>query len=576
MWAAYWYRDVLATRGCCVGAAITRTVGFCQFGRPRGLQARGSGSRARGLGAGPVQEIAGEVGFDAKGSVWMDGVIDSAEYRMVSRRVLRGQAGEIKQADRTGVAGWTGRGSGLGFALVLGLFATAGTSVLGQLPPTPKQHDRSARAQPKLFVANRILDLGKVIEGDKVIVRWILENQGDADLVIEETHAACGCTVIDLPEDQRVIAPGSLIELAAQFDSSKRRGSQRKHITVKSNDPTEESLRLEFTAEVQGLLDVKPSQSVNVRMLQRGQTADRYLELTPSPGRGGLEILGVGLPENAPMTAEVQPFQDGSKTGQRVYFTVSEAAPLGRVNMAVVVHVNVDGFERTHTTAVRGEVVADLLWQPALVDLTRMKTSRGRHLTPVVVRASAKTPFEVLSASAGPLLDVAFKPVGRSAPYSRYEFTMTVRDDAPSGPFATTLNVYTSSLDQPVLFIPVFGHVAPRVLVEPALVVLRQDGTLIGTRRRVKLQASPQAHLKLTKAECELDSIRVGMDYEASSPYKHLRFLEVALVEDLPPGTHETTVVVTTSIVGAETIEIPVRIDVPDEKIEDCRLQIED
>jgi len=505
----------------------------------------------------------------------MDRVIASAEYRAVCRSVRRGRSGETmcgqpgqtKQADRWDLAGWTVRGSALG--LLLGLFATVGNPVLGQLPPTPKQHDRSAREQPKLFVANRIQDLGQVIEGDKVIVRWILENQGDADLVIAETRAGCGCTVIDLPENQRVIAPGSLLELSAQFDSTKRRGSQRKHITVKSNDPAEESLRLEFTAEVQGLFDAKPSQSVNVRMLQRGQTADRFLELTPSAGRDGLEILGVDLPENAPLTAEIKPFQDGSKTGQRIYFTVSEAAPLGRLNTEVLVHVNVDGFERAHSATVRGEIVADLLWQPSLVDLTRKKTSRGRRLTPVVVRASAKTPFDVLSASAGPLLDVTFKPIGAAAPYSRYEFTMTVRDDAPSGPFATTLNVYTSSLDQPVLFIPVFGRVAPLVLVEPALVVLRQDGTPVGTRRRVKLQASPQVKLKLTKADCGLDAVRVGLDYEASASYKHLRFLEIALVKDLPPGIHETTVVVTTSIVGAETIEIPVRIEVPGAKDED-------
>ncbi len=491
----------------------------------------------------------------------MDSVSGWVECGSVGPCVLRGQSEELNRRDRSGTVRMIGRR----FATwpVLGLFAMVGTSAMGQLPPTPKQHDRSVRDQPKLFVANRIQDLGKVIEGDKVIVRWILENQGDADLVIKETRAGCGCTVIDLPDDQRVIPPGSLLELSAQFDSTKRRGSQRKHITVESNDPAEDRLRLEFTAEVQSLYDATPSQSLNVRMLQRGQTADRFMQFSPSPGRSGLEILGVELPEYAPLGFEVKPFRDGSKTGQRVYFTVLETASLGRLNVEVSVRVNVDGFERTHSATVRGEIVADLIWQPSLVNLTRKKTARGRRLTPVIVRAPAKTPFDVLGASAGPLLGVTYKSIGASNSRDRYEFTMTVRDDAPSGPFAATLNVETSSLDQPLLSIPVFGHVAPLISVEPALVVLRQDGTPVGTRRRLKLQAATQATLKLTKADCALDAVRVGMDYEASSRYKHLRFLEIALVQDLPPGIHETVVVVTTSIAGAETIEVPVRIEVP-------------
>ena len=70
-----------------------------------------------------------------------------------------------------------------------------------QLPPRPADVDRDADPQPQLYVAQRSLDLGEVLEGDKVTITWQLENRGSADLVIDRTAASCGCTVVQLADD---------------------------------------------------------------------------------------------------------------------------------------------------------------------------------------------------------------------------------------------------------------------------------------------------------------------------------------------------------------------------------------
>ena len=72
--------------------------------------------------------------------------------------------------------------------------------VVGQLPPVPTAGDRG-KAAPELVVTQRKIELGTVLEGDKVKLSWLLENRGTADLVIEKVKPACGCTAVDLSDE---------------------------------------------------------------------------------------------------------------------------------------------------------------------------------------------------------------------------------------------------------------------------------------------------------------------------------------------------------------------------------------
>ena len=59
------------------------------------------------------------------------------------------------------------------------------------------------------------------------------------------------------------------------------------------------------------------------------------------------------------------------------------------------------------------------------------------------------------------------------------------------------------------------------------------------------------------------DAILAAVDQEASSRYYHIRYVDVQLKGELPEGTHQTTLELTTNVAGAERLEIPVTIDVP-------------
>lgn len=436
-------------------------------------------------------------------------------------------------------------------------------AAVAQLPPVPQTGDTSTKNKPRLFVAERLLNLGTIMEGDKVTAGWHLENHGDADLIISKTTSSCGCAVVKLTDKDKVVRPGGSLDLKVVFDSTRRRGPQRQSVTVESNDPTDPKLKLEFKAKVDFLYEVIPSTLLNLQMLRRGECAAKTLDIIPGPGRSDLEILDVKLKEDAPLTCKYEPFQAKSGTGQRFLFTVKQDAALGRLKTVATIRLKVDGVERERDFPMRGQIVGDLDVHPKVVDATRQTSTRGKQLAPVMVRSTNRTPFEVLGTSAGPLLDVRVEPVKSGPAGTKYRFLMAIRDDAPSGPFGATLQVRTTSVDQPVISVPVFGIVAPLIDVDPPVILLRQDGTPAGTRRRVRVKASPQEVLKIAVIKCDFEAVAATIDYEATSNHRHLLFLDVRLVGKLPAGTHETTLVLTTSIKGAERLEIPIRIDVP-------------
>ncbi|MFQ5591046.1 MAG: DUF1573 domain-containing protein [Phycisphaerae bacterium] len=446
--------------------------------------------------------------------------------------------------------------------VLFAMHMVCGVPVFAQLPPMPqKTHEQRG---PRLFVGERVRDLGTIIEGDKVVVTWKLENKGDADLIIENTRASCGCTVVRLSDEDTTVPPGGSLDLKAEYDSRHRRGEQRISVTVYTNDPLEPMLKLEVAARVIKLYRLTPSQVVNIRSLKRGQTAQQTLDLAPSEGGADVELLAVELNYAAPLSHAVERFDTPHGPGRRISFTVLDDAPLGRLTARVTLKVAVGDVQRTRELLIRGEVVGDLTCQPAIVDETRHKSRRGRRLVPVTIRSTGKQPVEILGISAGPLLDATVERREQSMGGTAYDVHLAIRDDAPAGPFGALLEVRTNSLDQPLIRVPVFADVTAPIEVDPPLVLLRQDGTTTGTTRTVRLTAAPQESLQITDVACDTGAVEATVRSEGSNAPEYIRYLDVRLTGKLPPGTHESKLRLQTRVAGAQQLEIPLTIIVTD------------
>lgn len=438
------------------------------------------------------------------------------------------------------------------------------TGAYAQLPPVPERTGEGKSGKPQIFVAQRLVDLGSIIEGDRVEVSWRIENQGSADLVIDRTKAGCGCTVVLLTEEQKRIKPGGFLMLNAEFDSTRRRGEQKKFVEVYTNDTAQPLVKLEFHAVIQQIVEFNPASILNFRAMQRGETAPRTLDILPAEGRTSVEVVGIDFDKTDLLSFELGPLPKADGVGKRVRFSVADAAALGTYMVKATVSMTIDGIARQRVVTIRLEVVGDLTWLPKLVNATRQPTRRGTQLAPVTIRAAKKRPFDILAASAGPLFEVSIRELKRGKSRTEYEIGLTLRDDAPDGPFGATLEIQTNSLDQPVVRVPVFGIVRPVLDIDPPVLVFRQDGSPVGTHRQVMLRAAVGSTLRLSDIDCPLAQIKAVENAGVSSRYQHMRAIDVSLVGTLSPGSHESVLSVTTNLEQVGRLEIPIRIIVPD------------
>jgi hypothetical protein len=89
---------------------------------------------------------------------------------------------------------------------------------------------------------------GEIIQGQALNYSFKFTNTGKSDLIIGSAKASCGCTATAPKE--KVIAPGKTSQIDIQFDSKGKMGEQHKTVTVKTNDPKNRTIVLNFRCKI--------------------------------------------------------------------------------------------------------------------------------------------------------------------------------------------------------------------------------------------------------------------------------------------------------------------------------------
>ncbi len=119
---------------------------------------------------------------------------------------------------------------------------------------------------PKISVSKPVHDFGDISDNVTVSYEYEIINTGDQELTIVNVRPGCGCTAAK--PDKNVLKPMESTKLKVSFNSSGRRGSQLKHIYIKTNDPNNPDYRISFKANI---LESKENENNN------GLKLDRYI-----------------------------------------------------------------------------------------------------------------------------------------------------------------------------------------------------------------------------------------------------------------------------------------------------------
>lgn len=107
----------------------------------------------------------------------------------------------------------------------------------------------AAAVAPKLSIEKRIHDFGKINQGDVVTTTYPLKNMGKNTLMIRKITSNCDCAVVSF--EKKELITGEKIDLEVTFNSTGRRGTQQKSVTIYTNDPVTPVQRVILKASVQ-------------------------------------------------------------------------------------------------------------------------------------------------------------------------------------------------------------------------------------------------------------------------------------------------------------------------------------
>lgn len=101
---------------------------------------------------------------------------------------------------------------------------------------------------PVFNVDKRNHNFGKINQKTRNTAVFTISNNGNAPLIIRKTKASCGCTVSQPKKTE--LAPGESTSLDVTYSSGTKQGQQRQNVTLVTNDPSNQEIRLTIEAEV--------------------------------------------------------------------------------------------------------------------------------------------------------------------------------------------------------------------------------------------------------------------------------------------------------------------------------------
>lgn len=340
---------------------------------------------------------------------------------------------------------------------MLAILTLAAIFSLG-IPANSVQAQEAAEPQPSATVPVPVHDFGKVSKGKVLSYDFEIRNKGEAPLEITRVSPDCGCTVAQYDQ---VIAPGESGEVHAEVDTATLSGPTSRHITVFTNDPKNPALQLTFKVEVIASLNVTPGYARF--QVVRGETEPGIVEQTIYAVDGsefkvtGTESTWQYLSAEARPAKEDERHDAANAQGDQwivdVEFDYNEA-PVGPVAQEVVVHTS-HPVQNRIVIPISGFVRPPMWSTPNEVDFGEVKLEKPGGFTLVVQNFLAEEIeiTEVTSDLEGFEAEVLPVDEGR-----KFAVRCTIDpDEAPKGPFDTTVKIKTNTEKAPMLEVPLRG-----------------------------------------------------------------------------------------------------------------------
>lgn len=311
----------------------------------------------------------------------------------------------------------------------------------------------AADAGPMVKLAEAEYDFGRVMQGNKVVHEFSIQNAGDADLILQRISPSCGCTGAAVSSS--TIKPGTSEKVRVTFDTSGMYGSKAKTVSVQTNSREQPEVILKLRGSVVRGITAAPERIQFGEVAQGASVATRTQEfaLTVTEGTDwqvarvttGSRFLSV-----AALSAQ------GATT--RYAVTLQPDAPKGEMRERLIVEFK-DPNQAAVNIPVTAMVLGDLRVTPASVSFGIISGTEPLERR-IKYENSSALPVAVTGVtSSHPAVTAAMVDVDGG---KRGVVVIKLDPTKVTGDLRATVQIATNHPENPALTVSVYGVQAPK------------------------------------------------------------------------------------------------------------------
>src|SRR3989339_1275752 len=299
----------------------------------------------------------------------------------------------------------------------------------------------------KISFEEQVYDFGKIYIGESVKHAFKLKNLGKGELIINNVKSSCGCTAAlvsknILPKDEEG-------EVEVKFNSGHYVGKVTKSVIVNSNDPENLKYKLTITGEVIEEVSVSPKR-INFGIIRRGDSCTKSIEIKIVPELK-IEVKKVESP-NPYVTITQNKISEENKYSY--FVTINKYDYIGKFNGIVFIYSSSNKQERIDVPF-SGEVVGDLTFYPENLYFGSFKKGQDVKKTIIINFVNKEVKIEKIETEPSNINYI----VSELNNTGTKKIDVNLSKDTTVGKITGSLKIYTNSVIQPVINIPINGEI---------------------------------------------------------------------------------------------------------------------
>ncbi len=301
---------------------------------------------------------------------------------------------------------------------------------------------------PSLSFQNPDYDFGKIFRGEKIEHIYKFKNKGKGELKINDVKTSCGCTAAII--SSKIIPNNGHGEIKVTFKATSSTKKVSKYIKIFSNDPDHPTYKLTISGNVIEEVVIDPRQLNFSEFLYGNATTKSITVKSITDPKFKISKVVSNRPDVITRLKK-----DKKKNEYIVEVTLKNDTKQGRINGKILIHTNSKNMKEV-TVPFFGRVMGDVSVYPPRISCGVVAEKEEKtvpifataHNKDVIVKQVAITP-DFLDAEISEMKDKK----------KTYKISVTLKDNAPVGRFTGDLKIFTSSKNEPVIDVPVYGMV---------------------------------------------------------------------------------------------------------------------